>query len=142
MPRFVLAPNHINTSVQQQTHHSMLLTQFMLITGTMVVTQQLEHLVLVSTPQFGTCLDFKISLPLKTSMFILQTLIIGIGLNQLINHTHQTVTSILTLIVLIMIMISHFLKFHPQQVVVIYSNWNHLVLVKLTQTVQPPINHF
>lgn len=75
-------------------------------------------------------------------MFILQTLIIGIGLNQLINHSHQTVTSILTLIVLIMIMISHFLKFHPQQVVVIYSNWNHLVLVKLTQTVQPPINHF
>lgn len=69
----------------------MLLTQFMQITGTMVVTQRQEHSVLVSTLQFGVCLDFKRRL--KTSMFILQTSITGIGLNQLINHSPQTVTS-------------------------------------------------
>ena len=120
----------------------MLRTQSTPITGTMVVTQHQERLVLVLTLQFGVCLDFQLPLPPKTSMFILQTSIIGIGLNRLINHTHQTVTSTLTLTVLIMIMFLHLLKFHPQQQEVTYSNYNHLDLVKLTQTVQPLINHF
>lgn len=122
MLKFVLVQSHINTSVQQLTHHSMLQTQFMAITGTMVVTQLQAHLVLVSTLQFGVCLDYKVKLPPETLMFILQTSITGIGLNQPINHSHQTVTSTLTLTVLIMIMFLHLLRFNPQQQGVIYSN--------------------